>query len=147
MLYFKTHDVSDFRQCRYDKSLQIALLPTAERTINNTLTATKIITSEMATAVSMSPVLNCRKMLTGKTSVFCSMAPANIKTGPNSPKARAQARVPAVNNPVRAEGNTTAQNACDRLHPSVMATCSWRGERSSNVDRIVRVANAVTTVN
>lgn len=73
--------------------------------------------------------------------------PAKIINGPNSPNARAQARVAAVRIPRPASGRTTVQNAWLRLQPNVIATCSPRGEISSNVARKVRTANALATAN
>ena len=59
--------------------------------MTSTTSDTAIITRETAAAPSIFPMLNSRYTLTGRTSVRCRVAPANTKTGPNSPRERAQA--------------------------------------------------------
>jgi len=84
--------------------------------------------NDTATADSNFPTLNSRNTVVGKTSVLIRVAPAKTRIGPNSPIARAHAIVPAVKIPCHASGIAIRQNACPRVHPSVIATCSDRGE-------------------
>ena len=105
------------------------------------------INNDTATADSNRPTLNSKNTVVGNTSVLNRVAPENTKIGPNSPSDRAHASVAAVNMPRRASGNATNQNAFAHEHPSVIATCSPRGEICSNVPRIVRTENAHATEN
>src|SRR5439155_23925511 len=91
--------------------------------------------------------LSSRNTVVGSTSVFIRVAPAKMRTGPNSPSDRAHARVKAVTTPGQAVGRATRQNARAGVQPRVRATCSARGSVRSNVTRMVRAANAAATAN
>lgn len=72
------------------------------------------MSNEIAAAPGRFPILISKKTDVARTSVLPLVAPAKIKTGPNSPSALAQAIVPAATIPFPAKGKTTRENACPR---------------------------------
>src|SRR5579875_1537513 len=116
----------------------------------NATRATEAIPSVMSTqarACLILPASAAKKIAMGSVWVFPGMLPAIISVAPNSPRARAKARMVPAMTPGHASGSATFQKALHSEAPSVRAAWRKLGFTCSSAPRAERyISGKATTV-